>query len=146
MTKIQIHIMGKIYTFFLLFIATFAFSQQAENISIDDRLYQVFDRNYLENLKTTNPFLIQRWNYYLDNAWSIKDLPEEKQSSVNQTVTIPNLETINILLLEKQFDLKPDWQKFNFYKIEGTNKMLVYLPGKDFVNRLNEHLGRTYNE
>lgn len=137
--------MGKFYTFFFIFITTFAFSQQTENISIDDRLYDVFDRNYLENLKSSNPFLIQRWNYYLTDAWSIKDLPVEKQSGAYQTIAIPDLENINILLLEKQFDLKPDWHKFNMYKIEGTDKMLVYLPGKQFVSQLNKHLGRTYN-
>lgn len=138
--------MARIYTIFFIFFATFAFSQQADIISIDDRLYDVFDREYLQNLKTTNPFLIQRWNYYLDYAWSIEDLPAEKATSTYQTITIPDLENINILLLEKEFDLKPDWQKFNMYKIAGTEKMLVYLPGKTFVARLNEHLGRTYND
>lgn len=137
--------MGKIYTFFFVFFSTFAFSQQTENISIDDRLFDVFDKQYLENLKTANPILIQRWNYYLDNAWSIEDLPAEKAANTYQTIEIPDLENINILLLEKQLDLKPDWQKFNMYKIAGMEKMLVYLPGKDFVARLNEHLGRTDN-
>lgn len=136
--------MGKIYTFAFVFLATFAFSQQTNTISIDDRLYDVYDQEYLENVKQNNPFLIQYWNYYLDHAWSIEPLPAEKQSSVQQTIEIPEVEKINILLLEKTLDIHPDRQTYKMYRIKDTGKMLVYLPGKVFVANLNKHLGRTY--
>lgn len=138
--------MSKIYTLAFVFFATFAFSQQNNNISIDDRLFDVYDREYLENVKQSNPFLIQRWNYYLDHAWKIEALPSEKANSVEQVIEVPDLEQINILLLEKTLKIRPDWHTFQMYQIKNTDKMLVYLPGKVFVSNLNEHLGRTYTK
>ena len=134
-----------VFTFFFIVLSTFAFSQQSsEKIDIDDRLFAVYDADYLERLQTTNPILIQRWNFYLENAWFIADLPEEKKANNDHVITIADLEHFNIFLLEKQQGLKRDWEKHMMYSIEGTDKMLVYYPGKEFVQKLNQHLGRSH--
>ena len=122
-----------------------AFCQQSvDKIEIDDRLLAVYDANYLERLQTSNPFLLQRWNFYLENAWFIADLPEEKRTDQDQSIVISDLEQINILLLEKELGLKRDWDQYKMYPIEGTDKMLVYYPGKTFNEELNKHLGRSH--
>ena len=132
------------YILFLLFFVTFASAQNTHHtISIDDRLLEIYDQTYLENLKSNNPVILERWNFYLDHAWFLADLPVGKEVSNYKKISIPDLENINILLLEKAQGLSRDWEKFTFYRIEGTDQMLVYYPGKEFTAKLNEHLGRT---
>ena len=136
--------MGKIYTLFLLFFATFAFSQTNTGpISIDDRLTEVFDLEYLNTLQDQSPTTIIRWNFYLDNSWYITELPEKKEVSDLPEVIISDLGKLNILLLEKEQGLTRDWTKRIKYKIKNTNKVLVYYSGKEFNRTLNQHLGRT---
>ena len=131
---------------FLLLFASNSFAQNqtsSDELVIDNRLYDIFDEEYLENLKDNNPFMIQRWNYYLDHAWYLSDYPSEKGNPDYPTIQINNLDQINIFQIEKEQLTKRDWNKQMMYQIEGTNKILVYHSGKKFVNLLNEHLGRT---
>ncbi|MBI5917310.1 MAG: hypothetical protein HY842_18225 [Bacteroidetes bacterium] len=131
--------------FFILSIATFvkAQSQLAHTeVPIDSRLFEAFGGDYLENLKTANPFLLQRWNFYLDNSWYLTDFPTEKDRPDYATIRIDDLENINILVLEKKFGMKRDWNKIAIFKIENTDKALVLISGKAFNEKLNEHLKR----
>jgi len=137
--------------FFPLTFVLISFSIFAQNtteththLTIDERLYAVFDRGYLEKLRTTQPFFIQRWNFYLDHSWYLSDLPPEKAKAAYPVVHIANLENINILLLEKEQNLRKDWNKREVYAIEGTNQALVFYAGKDFNQRLNNYLVRQY--
>ncbi len=124
-----------------LSITTFAQSQQQTHTHpIDARLFEVFDGTYLEQLNAENPFLIQRLNFYLDHAWYITDLPAEKSSSDYRTIQIEDVEKMNILLVEKEQKLERDWDKQTVYKIGNSGKALVFLPGKEFTKKLNEHL------
>lgn len=113
-------------------------------VEIDERLYDVFDANYLEKLQTVNPFVIQRWNFYLDNAWYITDYPEAKGTPNYQSISVVDLENLNILKLEKEQTLRKDFEKQMMYQIEGTQKVLVYHSGRKFNQMLNEHLGRKH--
>lgn len=99
--------MRKKFTFLILFFTTFVFGQNTpSDISIDDRLFEVFDKDYLEALKSGNPVIVQRWNFYLDNAWYITGFPEGKEESNYPLISIANLAKVNIFLLEKQYGLK----------------------------------------
>ena len=111
----------------------------ARTVVPDARLYAVFDSTYLETLRRDNPTLLLRWNFYLDNAFVVSDFPAEK-GNIGQypLVEIPDLQNLNILVLEKNQPLARDWQKPVFYHIEGTNKVLMYFPGKDFNRKLRE--------
>jgi hypothetical protein len=114
---------------------------QSSQIKIDDRLFDVFDKAYLDNLQMANPFLIQRWNYYLDNAYYIAEDVKTAQHAYPDVI-IDDLKQFNIFLLEKEQGIKRAYQQEVAYRINGTNKVLVYYAAKDFTAKLNKHLGR----
>ncbi len=130
--------------FFFTCFSTFVSAQQPAhtNISIDSRLYEAFDSGYLEGLIAENPFLIHRWNYYLDNSWYITDLPAEKVEDSYPIIRIDDLKKINIFLVEKGQNLQRDWDRQQVYRIENTGKALVLLAGKTFTKKLNDYLER----
>jgi len=64
--------------FIALLIHCNAFSQSNTKIVADDRLYQCFEKSYLDNLLKTNPEQIQFLNYYLDNIYYVASLKAEK--------------------------------------------------------------------
>ncbi len=130
--------------FFFTCFSTFVSAQQPAHthISIDNRLYEAFDSGYVERLIAENPFLIHRWNYYLDNSWYITDLPAEKVKGDYPIIHIEDLGKINIFLLEKEQDLHRDWNKQQVYQIKDTGLALVLYAGKDFTKKLNDHLER----
>ncbi len=115
---------------------------QSSEVKIDERLLEVFDQAYLNNLQTTNPFLIQRWNYYLDNAYYIAEDVKTTQHPYLDVV-INDVKQFNIFLLEREQGIKRAYQQEVAYRINGTNKVLVYYAAKDFTAKLNKHLGRT---
>jgi len=135
----------------LLFLSltTFVHAQQHTthtSLPIDSRLYDAFDGGYLENLRTGNPFLLQRWNFYLDNSWYLTALPAEKTEAGILSIRIEDLDHINIFLLERKAQLHRDWDKQMVYRVEYTDQALVLIPGKEFTRRLNEHLNRAGSE
>ena len=109
-------------------------------IPIDSRLYEIYSGDYLENLQTANPFLLKRWNFYLDHSWYLTELPAEKDMDSYITIRIDDLSNINIFSIERKFDLKRNWDKQVVCKIENKNQALVLLPGKTFNERLNKFL------
>ncbi|MBK9012599.1 MAG: hypothetical protein IPM82_00075 [Saprospiraceae bacterium] len=107
---------------------------------IDSRLLEIYSGDYLEHLQTANPFLLKRWNFYLDNSWYLTELPSEKDMDSYATIRIEDLSNINIMSIERKFDLKRNWDKQLVCKIENTNQALVLLAGKAFNEKLNEFL------
>ena len=136
--------MKGILTLILLTLSILSFSQNnsAETVEIDDRLTEVYDNEYLTNLQSQNSFLLQRWSFYLDNAYYIVDFPAEKGNPDYQTIEVADLDNMNILLLEKSQKMTRAYDKPTKYKIKGTNKILVYYSGKEFNQKLNKFLGR----
>ncbi|MEM9884655.1 MAG: hypothetical protein AAF849_02100 [Bacteroidota bacterium] len=134
----------KYFTAFLLVWLPFAFFAQktpADFPTIDTRLSEVFELDYLERLQKENPFLIQRWNFYLDHAFYITK--DDKLARNNYpSIRIDDLDNINILKLEKTQALKRKYQGESSYQIEGTDLVLVYHSAQSFNQKLNEYLGR----
>ena len=122
-------------TFLLLLLLTPLVNIQAQKMPAepDGRLYAAFDSAYLERLKTDNPTLLLRWNYYLDNAFIISDFPAAKgEITQYPEVQIPDIANVNILVLEKTQSLHRNWRKPTFYRIGDTGKVLMYYSGEDF--------------
>jgi len=138
--------MKGILTFLLLTFSILSIAQTKTNevvdVKIDERLFDVYEQKYLSNLQAANPNLLLRWSFYLDNAFYITDFPKGKENADAPEVVIDDLEKINILLLEKDQRLTRDFKKRNVYKIQGTQKALIYFSGEEFNQKLNEHLGR----
>jgi hypothetical protein len=105
----------------------------------DARLYAAFDSSYLQTILQANPTLIRRWNFYLDNAFIITDFPSKK-GNINdlKIVQIPNVSNFNIFVIEKTQKLGRDWEKPVFYRINQTDKVLMYFSGKDFMKKFNQ--------
>ncbi len=132
----------KYYTMTLFCAFTLLLNAQTvtnSSVEPDSRLYDVYESTYIDQLLTANPFLIQRWNFYLDHAY---DVIEEVSAKTTEypSITISDIEHINILLLEKQQGLTHDFDHPTVYRISNTNKLLVYKPGKEFNELLKAHL------
>lgn len=123
-------------------------------VKIDPRLYEVFEKVDLDKWQKQDPFLIQRWNFYLDNAYYIVDeaLLDEKELTTYAErpqrnypwVEVTNLDNLNIIKLEREQNLMQHWEKQTFYRIKGTKKLLVFYPGQYVMEQLNSHLKRNY--
>ncbi|MGB0861652.1 MAG: hypothetical protein ACPG19_02700 [Saprospiraceae bacterium] len=134
--------MNKSFTLVLLFVligsvTTFA---QAE-IPIDQRLYDVFDGDFLKKLQADKSFHLQYYNFSLDNSYQIIEIPKEKNMKLPK-VKIKDLDKINILKLQKEQKLTKSLDSPTYYQIKGSNKVLMIRSEKDFAKRLNKHLGR----
>jgi hypothetical protein len=108
---------------------------------IDKRLPEVFEQDYLDLVRREDPILFERWHFYLDHAFFISDNSLAKEGSMETypSVLIDNLSSINILKIEKEQNLKHDFYKETIYRIEGTSQFLVYLSGRDFIEKFNAH-------
>lgn len=126
----------------LLPIITFAQQTSDNSPKVDKRLYEVFDQSYLNFLSEKNPFLIQYYNFFLDNAYQIVDKAPKQYD--NKEITIHNLDKINILEVCKKQSLKRGWDYIEVYPIANTNKLLVLYSEQELSKKLNVHLGRTY--
>ena len=130
--------MKALFTSFLFFFSYLLFSQ--EPATIDPRLFAVYDQAYLDRIQTENPFLLERLNFYLDNAWYLSDYPADKGAMDFPSVMIEDLQSVNILLLEKEQGLHKDFLTETVYSVNGTRKVLIFRSGKEFNRMLNEHL------
>ena len=130
-----------IYYFFILLFPLSGFSQSSEPAlpEPDPRVIEAHGSHYINRLKTDNPFLINRWNFYLDNAFFITDNVPGKEANY-KTVQIDNLEDFNILIIEKEQKIERAWDVPTIYQIENTEKLLVYYSGKEFNEKLKVHL------
>ncbi len=116
---------------------------KAELVEPDARLADVYSEAYLIRLQTANPFLLQRWNFYLNNAFFITENPADKGATY-PSIEVTDLDNINILQIEKEQKIHHDFKARTYYQIAGTDKMLVYHSGEEFRDALNAHLGRVY--
>jgi len=137
----------KIYTFCsfvvgLILCPLFLFAQEEEKSCklIDDRLYEVYDTSYIDQLNKEDPSLLRRWTFYLDHAYYITDRPLELEWKNYPPVVIKDLKNINILLLEKEQQLRRNWNRPSIYRISNTKKFLVYWPGKQFTSKMRSNL------
>lgn len=115
--------------------------QSTGSKTIDKRLQEVFEKDYLDLVRREDPILFERWHFYLDHAFFISDSPLAKsgKEETYPSVLIDDLSSINILKVEKEQNLKHDFYIETIYRIEGTSQFLVYLSGRDFIEKFNAH-------
>lgn len=137
--------MKYLLSFLLLGFCFFAQAQeQAEpKVNIDERLYEVYDSDYLGRIQSAQPVLIQRWNFYLDNAWFITEHTAEK-SAVFPEISIEDIDDFNIIKLIETQKLDRQMNSPTTYRIKGTTKLLVLRSEKQFAKLFNEATNRTY--
>lgn len=127
---------------FLSALPLFTLAQkESATTTIDQRLYAVFEGDFLERLQRQSPSQLQYYNFFLDNIYEITELPEGKTANY-PTVQITDLDNINILKLINDLQLKRDYNSPTIYAIPGTNKLLILIAEKEFVKKFNLHTGR----
>jgi hypothetical protein len=131
----NLYIMPKTILFSLFFgmsLGVFAQSNQ--------RLEAVYGPEWVALMLVESPHTVDRLNFYLDNSYTIVELPADKANTYG-TVEIADLSQINILQLEHEQKIRPDMKISRMYQIKGTNKVLVYISGQQFVTKWNTHRG-----
>jgi len=115
--------MKKITSVILLFL--FVNLLSAQTGSFDKRLLSKFSEKELQELKTNNPDSYAYWNFLVANSYSVMDLPAAKANDkeIKGSVKIADLNNVNILDLK----LFPVNNQNQYYRIEGTSKMLMIL-------------------
>lgn len=117
---------------------------QSSIISPDIRLFDCFEKAYIELLKSNNPDLIVYYNFYLDNSYFIAELPAEKSNSAKIEKlkfqdkfknSKTNISELNIL----KYDVKRFYDEYSFYSIGTTNKVVVFYSEKEFMIKYNEY-------
>jgi len=129
---------GTLIIFILLIFFT-QFCQAQNSVEIDERLKELYQTTQLKKLKKSNPQLLERLNFYLDHAYIITDQNTDKPTEILGEVMIDDLNNFNILQLEKDQNLKRSWNKISVYKIKGTDQLLVFHAGKNFVHDFQIH-------
>lgn len=134
-----------LFTGLILTLPLFVLAQYESNMvpTIDERLYEVFEVDFLERLQNKSPSQLQYHNFFLDNIYEIKELAVGKISNC-QEIIMADLDDINILLLINDLKLKRDYNNPTIYRIANTNKLLVIIPEKEFVKKFNVHTGRSH--
>ena len=133
----------KLLLLLMLPVSLVAQSQNSNSTQIDARLYDVYDKEYLETVKKEDLNLLHRWHFYLDNAYIIADNSLSKKENDDKdypSVSIPDLKRVNILKLEQEQHIKNDFNTEVIYKIQGTDKFLVYIAGRNFMEKLNDYM------
>ncbi len=136
--------MKRLLTYAITLLPFVVFSQQNSPISksIDPRLYAAYDKAHVDDVAQNDAFLLKRWTFYLDHAFFISETSLSKSETEESypSVKIADLQHINILKLEQEQALKRNYYAETIYKIEGTNKYLVYYSGRDFIEKLNDYI------
>ena len=102
----------------LLLLPFLCFAQ----VTADSRLADVFESSYLSNLSDNHPLILQRYNYFLDNAYFI-NVPVIKLDANTQ---------FNIIAVMREHKLKTSPDKRLYYRIENSDKVLVFYSTREF--------------
>jgi hypothetical protein len=124
-------------------------------INPDARLYECFDKTYIQQLQKDNPELILYYNFYLDNSYFVgKEVPEkpingkdihtvtlknetssDKIQYFNEDLSKFNPKTFNVL----KYNFKTDYNKYTNYILGNTGKILIFYPKKRFIKKYNDY-------
>ena len=140
-----------IFAIFLL-SATGLFAQTSPNpYQPDERLYQVMDKAYVDQMFVEKPNLILYYNYYLDHSFYVAKLNQEKPVTGLDIHTVSWNSDLNT---DKKFDEKTfDAKKFNVLKYSFTRDLdrfttyvweeagvaLVFLPQRHFQAQFEDY-------
>jgi hypothetical protein len=138
-------------SFFLLILSmTFAQSPK-EKIATDPRIIEVFGQETVDFYLENKPSVIQYYNFFLENSYSIEEMPQEKMEGLQTLpeLTLKNkfqtdlvdytekgLENLNIM----KYELKIDSNIGPIYRLGNTNKIIIFLSGKEIQNLYNKYL------
>lgn len=137
---------------FIIFSVLPASAQNSENPYMpDQRLYQVMDKAYLDQLFIDKPELILYYNYYLDHSFYVAKLDNEKpvtgtdihsvslitkgNTDKKFSETVFNPSVFNVF----KYDFGRDLDRFTTYVWQEAGVALVFLPQRHFQAQFKEY-------
>ena len=123
--------------------------------NFDQRLIDHFGTDHLTYMQQNAPNVLVQHNFYLENAVRV-DLAGQKNVS-----TFPDVSTISLkpgvahsTSIENDinsgtfnpflYELGQHETAYRYYKIGNTGKVLAVLPRKVYTQKLNDHVGSSY--
>jgi len=131
---------------FLLIFTVLSFNLNAqtsnilETITPDARIYVAFDNDFVNELKADNPALILYYNFYLDSAYSISELPADKNEFLSNLTSLDlddNIKTSEINILKLDLDL--NFEQQTYYRIGKSDRVMIFYSGKEFNEKFNDY-------
>lgn len=119
----------------LIVLSLFCFSSIYAQSDFDERLLVMFDESQITQFQQSDSPALDYWTFYLDNSYEIVDRPEGKNVGDIEELKIKNLEKFNIL----DSNLTMDRHAPKYYRIKGSDKMLVLLSGTEFTEKYNAY-------
>ena len=124
-----------------------------DSLQIDSRLYGFYDVTYLNNIQKDNPALLMLLNFTLDNSYMVIDLIKDKDYIINGKLSkvkknprsksssknaLKDFKSNNLNILDYNFII--DKNKRSIFRIDGTNKGLLFFTRKDILNKFKESI------
>ena len=108
----------------------------------DARLVDYLGEEKLAILQKNDPDIIVYYNYFLDNSYIIQILPADKLKGGNyKTLNLPlrggkvDTKKLNVLKL----DIQRKYDQRVYYKIAGSQEVLIFLSEKEFMKKYNAY-------
>lgn len=142
-----------IILFLSVFLMSSSFAQTNTNVP-DPKLIDAFGQETVDYYINNAPHLISYYNFFLYHSYNIMDIPEGKMESIENIpvfkikekfISEPKdysengIQNLNIL----KYDFKIDLNSSVIYRLEGTNKMIVFISGKEIQTTYNKSIQST---
>ena len=130
-----------------------ALAQNSSAPTPDPRIWEAFDKATVEHLIETSPRTIEYYNFFLDQSYTIAEIPQEKVKDLEEMerLTLRNpavgempdfspagLEKLNVL----RFKININPVSGAIYRLGNTNKIIMFHPGNEITNKFKEYLNR----
>ncbi len=132
--KKQITLIGIVL--FSIFFSSF------KGIEPDSRILAYLGQQKTEQLQKANPDLIRYYNFFLDNSYTIAEVPQQKLDENNLPELILPIKNghvdtkkLNVLTL----NIKRHYDQAVYYKVKNTKEIFIMLSEKDFIKKYNEY-------
>ena len=112
------------YAIVLFFTNVIAFAQSKQiRMQPDVRLYNAFDKKFVEDIAANDSFWLLKSNFYLTNAAFFSEISNVKEQDVDNIslVHLKDTTNFNIYLFERDQKIKRDYYTYTVYKIAQSN-------------------------
>lgn len=90
----------------------------AQEFYIDNRLFDVYTLQYIEELKSKNIDQLLYLNYFLDHGWYIDKLPKEKLTTIQSLKSLINTDIHSETELSEILSDSNRYKEFNILKYQ----------------------------
>ena len=125
-----------ILLFTLLIMSSFT------TVKPDTRLVDYLGAEKVAIIQKNNPSLIHYYNFFLDNSYNLETVPTDKlQDNDFEELELPlsegevDTQKLNVLKL----NIQRKYDENIYYKIKGSNQILVMLSEEQFIKKYNKY-------